>query len=504
MRNKLYAILYSAGFTPVFAGGLLTNTNQNAAFLRNPSRDAVIATDGVYTNPAGVAFLENGFHLTLSIQNARQTREIVSTFKAFSQGIQNQGEDSKRFVGKANAPVIPSFQASYNTDKWSFNGSFALTGGGGKCTFDKGLGSFEAVASLLPLLGESLGINGYDMNSYMRGRQYYYGLQLGAARKITDNLSVFGGVRGIYATTNYYGYIQDIQIKIGGNTEPANEYFSLKHDQAIRAAEAYREAGNEQMAQLYEQQATQMNALAYATQDVRLNCDQNGFGITPIVGFDWKINSHWNIAAKYEFKTRIRLKNESANSESANNFSSLAQFQDGEKDPEDIPALLTLGVQYSPIDRFRLSAGYHYFFDRQARKYGHSEKKLSRGTREFSAGIEFDATKNLTISGGWQNTNYGLTDAYMEDISFTTSSNSIGCGINYRFNKRWSIDASYFLTLYNTYNTTSSDYNSMSRLVAGLAGAQKSAALVENGTLTGSNHYWRTNRVFGVGVTMDF
>ena len=40
-----------------FAGGLLTNTNQNVAFLRNPARDGAIGIDGVYSNPAGVAFL---------------------------------------------------------------------------------------------------------------------------------------------------------------------------------------------------------------------------------------------------------------------------------------------------------------------------------------------------------------------------------------------------------------------------------------------------------------
>ena len=39
------------------AGGLLTNTNQNIAFLRNPARDAAIGIDGVYSNPAGVVFL---------------------------------------------------------------------------------------------------------------------------------------------------------------------------------------------------------------------------------------------------------------------------------------------------------------------------------------------------------------------------------------------------------------------------------------------------------------
>ena len=32
-----------------FAGGLLTNTNQNIAFLRNPARDGAIGIDGVYS-----------------------------------------------------------------------------------------------------------------------------------------------------------------------------------------------------------------------------------------------------------------------------------------------------------------------------------------------------------------------------------------------------------------------------------------------------------------------
>ena len=71
MKKKLFvtaAMAVCAG--SVMAGGLLTNTNQNAVFLRNPARDAVIAIDGVYSNPAGVAFLPQGFHLSLSWQGA--------------------------------------------------------------------------------------------------------------------------------------------------------------------------------------------------------------------------------------------------------------------------------------------------------------------------------------------------------------------------------------------------------------------------------------------------
>ena len=202
------------------------------------------------------------------------------------------------------------------------------------------------------------------------------------------------------------------------------------------------------MANMYEAQAAQMRTMAYATQDVTLNCDQTGFGVTPIIGIDWKINDRWNLAAKYEFKTRIRLKNEAANSASAAGLSALNQFKDGKKIAEDIPAMLTLGVQYTPVKNVRLMAGHHYFYDKQASKYNHTEKKLSRGTCEFNAGAEVDVNKRLTLSAGWQNTNYGLTDEYMQDISFVTNSNSVGIGLNYRFSDRLSIDLSYFQTFF--------------------------------------------------------
>ena len=184
----------------VFAGGLLTNTNQNIAFLRNPARDGAIGIDGVYSNPAGVAFLSQGFHVSLNFQSAYQTREVTSTFAPFAYGADNRGQSTKLFKGDAKAPVVPSLQAAYIRGRWSYSFNFAIGGGGGKCAFEDGLGSFESQAALLPLLGKDMGITSYSMDSYMRGRQYYYGFQVGAGYKVTDNLSAFVGGRLVYAT----------------------------------------------------------------------------------------------------------------------------------------------------------------------------------------------------------------------------------------------------------------------------------------------------------------
>ncbi|MBQ7191655.1 MAG: hypothetical protein IJS00_02140 [Paludibacteraceae bacterium] len=51
----------------MMAGGLVTNTNMSAAYLRNPAREGAIDIDGVYFNPAGTAFLTNGVHIGVSI-----------------------------------------------------------------------------------------------------------------------------------------------------------------------------------------------------------------------------------------------------------------------------------------------------------------------------------------------------------------------------------------------------------------------------------------------------
>ena len=103
-----------------FAGGILTNTNQNITFLRMLARDGAIGIDGVYSNPAGVAFLDPGFHISLNWQSAWQTRTITTTNPLFALGVKNNGAVTKTFKGNARAPFIPSIQAAYNTDKWSF------------------------------------------------------------------------------------------------------------------------------------------------------------------------------------------------------------------------------------------------------------------------------------------------------------------------------------------------------------------------------------------------
>ena len=516
MVNKFKTVCLTAAIassSATFAGGLLTNTNQHVAFNRMMSREASIGIDGVYYNPAGVVFMGEGSHLAINWQMAYQTRTIKNDYKLFTNNVNNP-TTPRDFKGKAFAPVIPSFQYAYNKGRWSLQGNFALTGGGGKCTFDNGLGSFEKIVgeTAMGAIGLASAIDNtlhqklftsdqffgsqgkYSYNSYMQGRQYYFGLSAGAAYKVTDNFSVYAGLRGIYATCNYYGYVKDIKV---GNTELYKVLDPTKPGAA----------------------------------DIELSCDQAGIGFTPMLAVDYK-TGRWNFSAKYEFKTRMRLKNKSVNTlPSIGNLDAnlkgvmtqlgipapnvekvfeengsvdmatkmlkqqfdskineaLGEYADGKKIAGDIPSLLTVGVGYSPLDELHINVGFHWFDDYNATSYNNRNKLLKkRGTLEFNAGVEYDVTKKITVSTGWQNTNYGLTDKYMDDKSFVVSSNSVGLGGVYHITKKLDFSVAYFHTFYNHVKTS------------------ETVTLAPGVSNTYNSDYTRNNNAFAAGVNITF
>ena len=306
-----------------FAGGILTNTNQSVLFLKNPARDAAIGLDGVYSNPAGVVFMPEGFHVAFNWQYAHQTRTINSTSPVYALGKKNNGSDNKIFEGVADAPIIPSLQAAWNKGNWSVQFNFSVPGGGGSCEFADGLGSFERVVGSLASMLQPLGAQGYDMDGYMKGRQYFYGIQLGAAYKINPNFSVYGGLRLLYGDATYKAKISNIQVKTEGGYVDFADFLQNSSttvnnglDLVNAGIAQYEAAGVTVPAELLAQQAQlegtkqSLTYLQKYAQGVNLLCNQDGVGIAPIIGVDYKVGN-FNFAAKYEFKTQIRMKNES-------------------------------------------------------------------------------------------------------------------------------------------------------------------------------------------------
>ncbi|WP_195669362.1 OmpP1/FadL family transporter [Bacteroides intestinalis] len=440
-KFSLISLMLLIVSTSTFAGGLLTNTNQHAAFLRMLSRGATTEIDGALSNPAGLAFLSNdGFHMSLSIQSAFQTRDIDASCEGL--GL------NKYYEGKASAPVIPSLFAAYKKGDWTISGFFGITGGGGKASFDDGLPMFDAMV-IGGLGAQKIPSNAYSLKSYMDGKQYIYSVQLGLTYKITEWFSAFAGGRMNYFTGGYQGALK-----------------------ASAAVDLPSPAGT----------------IPVGTEliGIDLDCDQTGWGFTPVIGLDAKWGK-LNIGAKYEFMTNLNIEN----STKANSLrmigaaeSELADYKHGVNTPNDIPSMLSIAASYEFLPVLRASVEYHFFDDKSAGMAGGKQKYLTKGTNEYLAGIEWDVTKHLTLSCGGQITDYGLSDNYQSDTSFSCDSYTLGFGAKLNLTERAALNVGYMWTTYEDYTKKSQNYN--------------------NTGLSGTNIYSRTNKVFGASINYRF
>jgi len=497
-----------------FAGGLLTNTNQSAHFLRNPALDASTEIDAVYTNPAGLIFLTDGFHLSLSNQSAFQTRTIVSTFEGYKYADVNNGSTTKLFKGEASAPLIPSFQFAYKKGKYAFSTSFAVTGGGGKATFNEGLSSFESQVAKTPISLNASGVptTGYSLQSYMEGSQFIFGWQINGSYKINDNFSGALGMRLNIVSSKYEGYLRNMKFTVGGNNLTVNQLYStlsasaattatnlgalpatytigqlvtagyLTTDKATSLSKGLgKDVTAMTVAQVqagYTATAASYSAAANTNQDKELNCSQTGWGVTPIIGIDYHINN-LNLAAKYEFRTALNIQNDTKV-----NTTGVAAYDDGVNTPQDIPALLTLGAEYKLSEKWKVSGGYHHFFDSEAKMANNKQQYINGGVNEYLLGSEYQLTDMFLISAGGQITRTGVTDAYQTDMSYSLNSYSIGFGGAIKITPDLRLNLSYFFTNYDKWTKVSTNYNGT--------------------TLAGTDVYNRTNKVFGIGLEYKF
>lgn len=412
MKKIFASIVFAAMAVSSFAGGLLTNTNQSAAFVRNPMRYASLETDAIYFNPAGTAFLNEGWSMSVNWQMIWQDRDVLSTTFLGQ-------PNNKEYKGSVYVPCMPTIHAAYKKGDWTFSGFFGMPGGGGNAKFDNGLPLFDALGTSL------VAANGLYGTSAFESTQYLFALQLGAAYKINDNLSVYGGLR-----TNYT---------------------SLSYEGAINAT--HPQAGN------------QGEILA-------LELTQSGIAFAPIIGVDYKVGK-LNLGVKYEFRAVNIIENDTkelssqilapalggdsnldgkinmlAQATGNPTLGMLASLQDGEKFRNDAPAILTLGASYDITSRWKVMAGYTYYFDKDAKiesllGKANTMRTLSRNTFEILGGVEFQATKKLLLSAGFQFSDFGVNSSYLSDVSFIDDSFTTGIGAKYSFNENLDLNVGF-------------------------------------------------------------
>ena len=420
----------------------MTNSNQSAHFLRSIARGTSLSTDAVYTNPAGVVFMEDGFHLGLNDQMAAQTRTITSTYAPFAMGVQNGGVPTKDFKGEVFSPVIPSVHFAWKHNRWAVMAGIGVNGGGGSLEFANGLGSFERQFSILPSavsqLGQAFGLsaNQYDMNMYLMGKSMTLAFNAGAAFRITDWLSVAAQVRYSTTSNSYEGHIKGISLNptapafgMTGAVMPASQFF-----QAIAAA----------MGQINPQLAAAAGEYAALTSDHILDVKQKGTSISPVVALAFH-KGKWDASVKYEFKMATELEIESAEV-SAKDPVINSIFADGSKVKSETPALLAAAVSrhFGPV---KVTAQWHHYFDKDAENS--FSPVIEGNTNEYMMGVEWNITDKWLVSAGAQRTQLNMNENAYSDMNFSISSWSIAAGLKYQVCDLIGINLGIMPTIYD-------------------------------------------------------
>ncbi|MCL2597813.1 MAG: aromatic hydrocarbon degradation protein [Paludibacter sp.] len=470
MKRVLSIIGAIALSSAIFAGGFLTNTNQSVRFLRNPARGASTEIDAVYSNPAGLSFMNHeGLWLSLNDQAAFQTRVATTTFAPFAM---NGGSDTKEYKGEASAWVIPSLQVAYKLKNFVFSGFGSVIGGGGTLKFNNGLPSFEQPVSTLPVMANSMlsqmgmpadyNVSKYSLEQSLQGTSITYGAQLGISYKISDLFSAYVGGRASIVNNGYEGYLRNIQIN--PNIPP----MGLSGDNMIPAStfiEGLKDAH-------FIDEATAAGLMAQVS-DKEIDVKQSGWGIAPVLGFDFKYN-HFNLGIKYDFMTSITIKNKTTKDNTG-------MYPDGKEINNDIPALLSVGASYKFFrEKLTLNFGSHIFFDKDAKMANNIQKDLSNNTYEWLAGLEYKISNRFLVSAGGQITRFGLTDKFISDMNNYCNSASVGVGGEIGITDKLLVNVGYLFTKYDDYTKTN-PYGDGSK-----------------------EKYHRTSMTFGIGLDYKF
>jgi long-subunit fatty acid transport protein len=475
-------------------------------------RDATVEIDAVYFNPAGLVKLQDGFHISLSNQSIFQTQTIKSTYPM----------NNNEFVGDVRAPFFPSLYLAYKTGRWAFSAGLNVIGGGGGATFEQGVPMMEIpMASLVPQLAGT-GVTGYSADMYFEGKSAYWGIQAGVSFAVTDNISLFGGARYVMAKNTYTGYLKDVTVTTPAGEMPPGTYLGGLSDQAAAGA-ASANAGGEALQPIIEGGGgtftlAEIQAMGFITEDQRLQFEggllqlgytqdqidamnvselqgtyyteaaeltgtsqylaqqaaylsvvtadqdaditQTGNGITPIVGAHLSFfEDHLNIGIKYEFKTKMELKNSTPEGKGfitgvdPTTGKPVEMFPNDSTTNADMPAMLSVGINYRVIEPLQISFGYHTYFDKQTEQAKEASDNgqaiIDNNFFEIGGALQYDINDNFLVSLGFLHANTGVNQHYQSDLSYSLNSNTVGAGGAWQINDMFRLQLGGYYVMYD-------------------------------------------------------
>ena len=403
----------------------MTNTNQSAAFLRSLARGTSLQSDAVYYNPAGVVFMDNGFHIGINDQMAKQTR---TTSSSLVMGNNLPGGFSEtEFQGSVFSPLVPSVHFAWKHNRIALMAGMGVNGGGGTIKYDNGLASFERIVSSFPTLLTANGLTTtqYSRDLFLEGSSMTLAFNFGAAFRITDWLSVAAMVRYSSSSNSYKAGLSNMMLN------PAHPL--LNPNSGMISAS---------------QLLTSINMAQYAALvDQQLDVKQKGSSFSPVLALSFH-KGKWDASVKYEFEMRTELENETSKDI---NLGTGGMFPNGAKVKAETPALLAVAVSrhFGPV---KVTAEWHEFFDKNAENS--FSNVITGNTTEYLLGAEWQITDKWLVSAGAQYTALDMDPAKYSDMNFSCPSVSVGLGFMYSFSEKIGLNFGVMPTFYQDVTST--------------------------------------------------
>lgn len=441
MKKILFVSISLCTVANIFAGGLVTNTNQSALFTRFQCRDATIDIDAAYYNPAGLVHFSDGFFLSVNNMTIGEALLIESEYENYS-------DQTKEFNGRVLTPFYPAVYSVYKKGKLAFSGSLNIISGSGNIEYNNGLSSFERqVADLVPFYRAILDtiVNGditaYDIDAQFTLRSFFPSIQFNMAYMINDYWSVAAGLRTVRAMNHYRGSIGGITISgtdLDGDfkTDPVEYLRNTAEDASEPTASTLNTIAN--------------NIEEKITREV--DAVQLGYGFAPVLSINYAPSLYTNWALKYEFRTNLKLI-----TDIPDRLRDVVVIEgdtiliDGAEVAADIPAMLSVGVTRRPSNKIMYYAGIHYYFDKPIDFDGSenfSVEMIEKNSYELAFGAEYELTNAVRLSAGWSFSRPGINKEYQKETRYSLPSNTLGGGVGVRVSDLIDLNLGVSYTLY--------------------------------------------------------
>lgn len=368
--------------------------NNSTSYFQNPAQTAQISVEGVFYNPAGTAFVDDGLYLNVNAQNSIINESMKVEGKTF---------DATSFA------AVPSFNLLYKKNDYSLFANASVIGGGATLEYEGGAAGVYLAAAALnskdPFKGTAMGLNANLSGGKFIGENRYYQGIIGGAYKVNDKLSVSLGGKYVYATRKLEGtadYTYNASSPMGkylkGNT--------LSIDSTRKA---------------------------------------DGVGFT--IGADYKLDETTNFAIKYDSRVRLTFEAEGTEADkmlfmgkTLGISAFYPTYANGTKTERDLPGVLSLGASKS-IGKATYSIGYNHYYNKAANIDG---IEYQDGF-EANIGIDYKLNEKITLHGGFNFADTGATPSTYNDTEYAVNSQIYAAGLTYKPNENneWKFSLAY-------------------------------------------------------------